>query len=122
MASALVRATVLLTICGGDGGGEGGEGGEGGDGGKEGGLGGHLGGGGKEGGLGGGGAGQVETVPSTPSVRVVGQEQTVPPVTWTFGPTDPTDGAGLVGSVLAVFPLMVHNEHDNEIATVPPAT
>ena len=70
----------------------------------------------------GGGAGHVETVPSTPSVRVVGQEQTVPPVTWTFGPTDPTDGAGLVGSVLAVFPLMVHNEHDNEIATVPPAT
>ena len=24
--------------------------------------------------------------------------------------------------MLAVFPLMVHNEHDNEIATVPPAT
>ena len=29
----------------------------------------------------GGGAGQVETVPETPPVRVVGQEQTVPPET-----------------------------------------
>ena len=34
----------------------------------------------------GGGAEQVETVPETP-VRVVAQEQTVPPsMTWTFGP------------------------------------
>jgi hypothetical protein len=36
-------------------------------------------GGGGEGGGGNGGAGQVETGPKTPPVRVVGQEQTVPP-------------------------------------------
>ena len=35
------------------------------------------GGGGEGEGEGGGGAGQVETVPETPSVRVVGQEQTM---------------------------------------------
>ena len=48
------------------------------------GAGGGKGGGGEDGGEGGGsggGAGQVETVPETPSVRVVGQEQTVPPPT-----------------------------------------
>ena len=62
---------------GGEGGGEGG-GGEGGGG--EGGLGGSegsVGGGGEEGSR---GAGQVETVPET-LVKVVGQEQTVPPLT-----------------------------------------
>ena len=58
-------------------------------------------GGGAGGGEGGGGggeggdAGQVETVPETPTVRVVGQEQTVPPSDKTFGPLE------------AVFPLMV---------------
>ena len=100
LASALVRlATVLTAVVpsgyGGDCVGEGGEGvGEGGGGEGEGGggngapPGGH---GGNEGGVGeggdgdggeggeGGGAGQVEIVPETPSVRVVGQEQTVPP-------------------------------------------
>ena len=55
LASALVRATVLLTICGGDGGGEGGEGGEGEGGGGEG--GGGEGGGGEGGGSDGGGEG-----------------------------------------------------------------
>jgi hypothetical protein len=71
---------------GGEGGGEGG-GGEGGGGEGDGDEGGGEGGGGKEGGdgggdgsCGGGGAGQAETVPETP-VRVVAQEQTVPP--WT---------------------------------------
>ena len=62
---------------GGSGGGEGG-GGEGEGGGGEGEGGGGEGGGGGRGGRG-GGAGQVETGPKTPSVRVVGQEQTVPP-------------------------------------------
>jgi len=59
---------------------------EGGGGGVEGEDGGE-GGGGEDGGEGGGsgsGAGQVETVPETPSVRVVGQEQTV--ATWTVFP------------------------------------
>jgi len=74
LASALSRLATVLTAAtpgssgggGGDGGGDGGEGGEGG-----------KGGGGSEGG---GGTGQVETVPET-LVRVVGQEQTVPPET-----------------------------------------
>ena len=106
LASALVRlATVLTAVVpsgyGGGGGysgdcvGEGGEGvgeGEGGEGEGGGGNGAPPGGhGGNEGGVGeggdgdggeggeGGGAGQVEIVPETPSVRVVGQEQTVPP-------------------------------------------
>jgi hypothetical protein len=70
LASALVRPALVLTAavpggyCGGGGGG-GGDGGEG----SKGGSGGHD---------GGGGPGQVETVPRT-SVRVVAQEQTVPP-------------------------------------------
>jgi hypothetical protein len=75
LASALVRATVLLTtvVPGGYGGGDGGDGGDGGEGGGEGGDGGD----GGDGGEGeGGGAGQAETVPETP-VRVVDQEQTV---------------------------------------------
>ena len=66
LASALVRSAAVLTaaVPGGYGGGDGGGGKRGGEG----------------GGSGGGGAGQVETVPSTPSVRVVGQKQTaVPP-------------------------------------------
>ena len=46
------------------------------------------GGGGEGEGEGGGGAGQVETVPETPSVRVVGQKQTVPPIT-TLPPPQP---------------------------------
>jgi len=60
LASALVRPAVLLTaaVPGGYGGGDGG--------------------GGKRGGEG-GGAEQVETGPETPSVRVVGQKQTVLP-------------------------------------------
>ena len=53
----------------------------------------------------GGGAGQVETVPETPPVRV-GQEQTVPPLTSTLGPQ------------AAEFPLMLHDE----MATMPPPT
>jgi hypothetical protein len=66
LASALSRLATVLTAAtpgssGGGGGGDGGDGGEGGEGGGE----------------GGGGTGQVETVPET-SVRVVGQEQTVP--------------------------------------------
>ena len=64
---------------GGEGGSEGGLGGRGGEGGlgdSEGGSEGSGGGGGEEG----RGAGQVETVPETP-VKVVGQEQTVPPET-----------------------------------------
>jgi hypothetical protein len=65
LASALVRPELVLTWVGGEGGGGEGEGG-GGEGGGGGGLG------------EGGGAGQVETVPWTP-VRVVAQEQTVPP-------------------------------------------
>ena len=44
------------------------------------------GGGGEGEGEGGGGAGQVETVPETPSVRVVGQEQTQHQSEKTFGP------------------------------------
>ena len=77
LASALVRsATVLTKVPGGDGGGEGGEnvggGGEGEGGGGEGEGGGGARGGGGRGGSG-GGAGQVETMPLTPSVRVVGQ-------------------------------------------------
>ena len=59
----LTAATPGSSAGGGDGGEGGGEGGEGG--------------GGSEGG---GGAGEVETVPET-LVRVVGQEQTVPPET-----------------------------------------
>jgi hypothetical protein len=66
---------------GGEGGGEGNGGGGEGDGG--GGEGGGDGGGGEDGGEGGGsggGAGQDETVPETP-VRVIAQEQTMPPLT-----------------------------------------
>ena len=65
---------------GGKGGGEGGggEGGEGGGGEGGGGEGGGGEGGGEDGGGKGGGAGQAETVPETP-VRVVAQEQTLPP-------------------------------------------
>ena len=69
------RPHVLVHhIGGGEGGGEGG--------GARGGGGGEGGGGEGEGGGGEGegeGAGQVETVPETPAVRVAGQEQTVPP-------------------------------------------
>ncbi len=91
---------------GGEGGGEGGSGGGGGEGGGgEGEGGGGEGGGGGRGGRG-GGAGQVETGPATPSVRVVGQKQTEPPLDKTFGPLE------------AVFPLMVLDE----MATVPPRT
>ena len=73
LASALVRATVLLTTVvpgaySGDGGAYGGDGGGEGEGG----------GGEGEGGCEGGGAGQVETEPETP-VGVVGQKQTVTP-------------------------------------------
>jgi hypothetical protein len=105
LSSALVRSVTVLTDAvpggcdgggndgggGGDdgggggegegGGGEGGEGGGGGGEGGEGGGGGGEGGGGDAGGMGGdpgGGAGQVETVPETPLVMIVGQEQTVP--------------------------------------------
>ena len=72
LASALVRSAAVLTaaVPGGYGGGDGdgGErGGDGGGGGKRGG----------DGGGGGGGAGHVETVPETPSVRVIPKEQTV---------------------------------------------
>ena len=49
-------------------------------GGDAGGVGGDVGGAGGEGGDGGGGAGQDETVPETP-VRVIPQEQTMPPLT-----------------------------------------
>ena len=88
LASALVRPALVLAIevpgaygggggGGGDGGGEGGGGGEGEGGGGEGG-GGSEGGEGGEGGSAGGGRVQVETVPATP-VRVVAQEQMVPP-------------------------------------------
>ena len=78
LASALVRSALVLTTevpgAYGGGGGEGGErGGDGGDGGEGGDSGG-------SGGGGGGGAGQDETVPETP-VRVIAQEQTVPPST-----------------------------------------
>eukprot|EP00900_Chrysochromulina_parva_P019195 jgi/Chrpa1/27277/Chrysochromulina_OHIO_Genome00025182-RA len=80
LASALVRAALVLTTDvlgaygggGGDGGERGGDGGEGGEGGGEGG----------DGGGGGGGAGQDETVPETP-VRVIAQEQTMPPLSVT---------------------------------------
>ena len=75
LASALVKLVLVLTTA--VPGGYGGGGGYGGDDGGEGGEGGGEGSG--EGGGEGGGAGQVETVPETPSVRVVGQEQTVPP-------------------------------------------
>ena len=76
LASALVRLATVLTaaVPGGYGGGDGGGGERGGGGG----------GGGKRGGGGGverGGAGQVETVPETPTVRALGQEQTLPPET-----------------------------------------
>ena len=72
LVSALVRPALVLTVtpvvpggyCGGGGGG-GGDGGEGSKGGR----------GGRDGG---GGPEQVETMPWTP-VRVVAQEQTVPP-------------------------------------------
>jgi hypothetical protein len=69
LASALVRATVLLTtvVPGGYGGGDGGDGGDGGEGGE-----------GGEGRSAGGGRVQVETEPETP-VGVVGQKQTVAP-------------------------------------------
>ena len=63
-------------------------------------------GGGQGGGGEGGGAGQVETVPETPPVRV-GQEQTEPPPTSTLSPDCPAE-----------FPLMLHAE----MATVPPPT
>ena len=78
-ASSRVNPTTL--IASGEGGGGEGCGGEGEGGGGEGEGGGGEGGGGGGGGSrrGGGGAKQVETVPSTPSVRVVGQEQTVAP-------------------------------------------
>ena len=74
---------LTAAVPGGYGGGDGGGGKRGGEGG-----------GGVEGGGGegdgddgsGGGAGQVETGPETPSVRVVGQKQTVPPPDKTFGP------------------------------------
>ena len=92
LASALVRLATVLTaaVPGGYGGGDGDGGERGGDGGGgskrggEGGGGGEGEGGGGVGEAGGGegrGAGQVETVPETPPVRVVGQEQTVPPET-----------------------------------------
>ena len=90
LASALVRLATVLTaaVPGGYGGGDGdgGErGGEGGGGGKRGGDGGGGGSGGSGGGEG-GGLKQVETVPETLSVRVVGQKQTVPPPTQTLVP------------------------------------
>jgi uncharacterized membrane protein YgcG len=83
LASALVRPALVLTTevpgayggGGGDGGERGGDGGEGGEGGGEGG----------DGGGSGGGAGHDETVPATP-VRVIAQEQTMPPLTKTLGP------------------------------------
>jgi uncharacterized membrane protein YgcG len=76
LASALFRATVLLTtVVPGEYGGGGGGGGDGEGGGGEGG-----------GGEGGDGGGQVETLPKTP-VRVVAQEQTVSPLTRTLGPS-----------------------------------
>ena len=88
LASALVRLVLVLTwVCGdGDGGGGDGDGGggdgdgDGGDGGGDGGDGGEGGDSGGSGGGGGGGAGQEETVPETP-VRVIAQEQTMPPLT-----------------------------------------
>ena len=78
LASALVRSALVPTTevpgayggGGGDGGGDGGDGGDGGEGGDSGGS----------GGGGGGGAEQIETVPETP-VRVIAQEQTMPPLT-----------------------------------------
>ena len=87
LASALVRLATVLTAAVpggyGGGGGDGGErGGEGGGGGKRGGDGGGGGSGGGEG----GGPKQVETVPETLSVRVVGQKQTVPSRTQTLVP------------------------------------
>ena len=94
LASELVRPALVLTaaVPGGYGGGEGGGGKRGGEG-------------------GGGGAGQVETVPPKTLVRVVAQEQTVPPMlTKTSGPF------GEMGP--ALFPLMV----DDEMANVPTLT
>ena len=84
LASALARWALVFTTevpgaYGGRDGGGGGDGGRGGDGGDGGGDGG-------DGGEGGdGGAGQIETVPETP-VRVIAQEQTMPPATRTLGP------------------------------------
>ena len=82
LASALVRPALVLTteVPGAYGGGGGGDGGDGGDGGEGGGDGGEGGEGGDGGEGGGGGAGQDETVPETP-VRVIAQEQTMPPAT-----------------------------------------
>ena len=77
LASALVRLATVLTAAV-----PGGYGGGGGDGGERGGEGGGGGSGGGEG----GGPKQVETVPETLSVRVVGQKQTVPPPTQTLVP------------------------------------
>ena len=93
LASALVRsATVLTEVCSSrEGGGGGGGSGAGG-------------GGGAASGAGGAGAGQVDTVPET-SVGVVGQEQTVPPLTWTLRPPDPE----------AVLPVI----EEDVIVTVP---
>ncbi len=88
LASALVRPALVLTTevpgAYGGGGGDGGDGGRGGGGGGcDGGRGGDGGDGGGDGGDG-GGAGQVEIVPAT-RVRVVSQEQTVPPLgLWTL--------------------------------------
>ena len=83
LASALVRWALVLTTevpgaygGGGRGGRDGGDGG--GDGGDGDGGGGEGGGGGRGGGDG-SGAGQDETVPETP-VRVIAQEQTMPPL------------------------------------------
>ena len=75
LASALVRSVTVLTDVCSAGGGGGGGGGEGGCGGGNGALPGGY----------GGGAGQVETEPEMP-VRVVDQEQTVPPPTKILGP------------------------------------
>ena len=91
LASALVRSALVLTTevpgAYGGGGGEGGDGGEGGgDGGEGGGDGGDGGDGGEGGAGGGGGAEQDETVPETP-VKVIAQEQTMPPLTFTFAPS-----------------------------------
>ena len=124
LASALVRLATVLTaeVPGGYGGGEGGgvKGGKGGGGGNKGGDGGGDGGGGERGGDGGGegggeggggveggGAGHVGTVPETPTVRALGQEQTLPPPIKTLAPP-----------WLAVLPVMVHDEK----VTVPPST
>jgi hypothetical protein len=87
LASALVRLALVLTteVPGAYGGGGGGDGGEGSDGGEGGGDGGEGGEGGDGGEGGGGGAGQDETVPKMP-VRVIAQEQTMPPLTKTLGP------------------------------------